>query len=69
MAATPPGTRRTRRAIAVAAAIAGAVVLSGAPVAFASPDASGRAIAGGPAVQVLAADVDDFEFARFDAVY
>lgn len=69
MAATPPGTRRTRRAISVAAAMVGAVLLGGAPVAFASPDASGRAIAGGFAVQVLPADVDDFEFARFDAVY
>lgn len=68
MAATPPGTRRLRRSIAVAAAVVGAVALGAAPAAFAAPDDSVRAIAG-PAVRVLPADVDDFEFARFDAVY
>ena len=75
MRATPPGTaRRMRRTSAVVAALAGALMLSAAP-AVALPAATGaeRPVAA-PApvqapVQAVPADVDDFTFARFDAVY
>lgn len=70
MAATPHGTRRMRRAIAATAALAGAFLLTVAPAAVAAPVAAdARTAADGAVAEVLAADVDDFTFARFDAVY
>lgn len=71
MRATPPGTaRRMRRTSAVVAALAGALMLSAAP-AVALPAATGaeRPVAAPAPVQAVPADVDDFTFARFDAVY
>lgn len=72
MAATPPGAaRRLRRIAAVAAALAGALLLSGAPAVTALPAGTGpgRPAAAPPPVQAVPADVDDFTFARFEAVY
>ncbi|MEI5582785.1 MULTISPECIES: DUF2207 family protein [unclassified Agromyces] len=78
MVAMGSGTRGLRRLIGVAA-LAGALAASGSAVAAtasALPAASGALAAGAlaapvpvPPVQAVPADVDDFTFARFDAVY
>lgn len=54
--------------IVAAAALAGAFAIAGAPAAVAAA-ADDRPVAGPPAAQALRADVDDFTFASFDAVY
>lgn len=72
MAATPPGAaRRLRRIAAVAAALAGAILMSAAPAVAALPAgaAAERPVAAPSPVQAVPADVDDFTFARFEAVY
>ncbi|MGR0220399.1 DUF2207 family protein [Agromyces sp. ZXT2-6] len=69
MAATPPGTRRMQRMFAAATALAGALALCVGAAAAAAPTAAERPAAAPPPVQAVPADVDDFTFARFDAVY
>ncbi|MGR2753751.1 DUF2207 family protein [Agromyces arachidis] len=72
MVVTSHGRRARRRAVAALAALVGVVVLAGAaPAAVASSaaEAGERVRAAPPAVQAVPADVNDFTFARFDAIY